>query len=224
MVHFCLKTFGYEIYERLKPKFQTIPEKSKFMEAKFKKKSSIQLKFSLAVSLLIIFIYLLIGKFVLDHEKKAFTYEAKKRILTQLRALSQTSQKLLLQPEPEFFLSPLIKRIIDENEDILDAVVVDARGKIKGHQDMMKIDTAYEEDENLVTSTDRLLLIGRITSKFSRLISCAPLANAFIGLIINRTKKIDPIIPIKRAIKVIQIILFRVLSRTSLIPSFEKPR
>lgn len=128
------------------------------MNTQFKKKTSISLKFSLAVSLLIIFIYLLIGSFVLDYEKKALTYEAKKRILTQLRFLSQSSQKLLLQPDPEFFLSPLIKRIMDEDKDILYAVVVDAKGKIKGHQDMMKIDTLYEEDKNLVTSTDRLLL------------------------------------------------------------------
>jgi len=128
------------------------------MEAKFKKKTSIQLKFSLAISLLIIFIYLLIGNFILEHEKKALTYEMKKRILTQLRALSQSSQKLLLQPDPEFFLSPLIKRIINEDKDILYVVVVDAEGKIKGHQDMMKIDTIYQEDKNLITSTERALL------------------------------------------------------------------
>jgi adenylate cyclase len=107
---------------------------------------------------LIIFIYILIGNFVLEHEKKALTYEAKKRILTQLRALSQTCQKLLLQPEPEFFLSPLIKRIIEQDEDILYAVVVDVEGKIKGHQDMMKIDTLYKEDKDLIPSPDRLLL------------------------------------------------------------------
>lgn len=128
------------------------------METKFKKKISIQLKFSLAVSLLIIFIYLLIGNFVLEHEKEALTYETKKRMLTQLRALSQTCQNLLLQPEPEFFLCPLIKRIIEQDEDILYAVVVDTKGKIKGHQDMMKIDTLYEEDENLVISPENLLL------------------------------------------------------------------
>ncbi|MFH1563599.1 MAG: adenylate/guanylate cyclase domain-containing protein [Nitrospirota bacterium] len=133
------------------------------METKFKKKTSIQLKFSLAVSLLIIAIYLLIGKFVLDYEKEALTSEAKKRIVTQLRFLAQSSQKLLLQPDPEFFLSPLITRIMNEDRDILYAVVVDAKGKIKGYPDMTKIDTIYEEaclveDKNLGMTTSRLLL------------------------------------------------------------------
>ncbi len=137
------------------------------METKFKKKTSIQLKFSLAVILLIIAIYLLIGKVVLDYEKEALTFEAKKRIITQLRFLAQSSQKLLLQPDPEFFLSPLLKRIMDEDKDILYAVVVDARGKIKGHPDMTKIDTIYKEtclveadlveDKNLAI-TSRLIL------------------------------------------------------------------
>ncbi|MDI6736702.1 MAG: adenylate/guanylate cyclase domain-containing protein [bacterium] len=141
------------------------------MEAKFKKKTSIQLKFSLAVILLIIAIYLLIGKVVLDYEKEALTSEAKKRIVTQLRFLAQGSQKLLLQPDPEFFLSPLLKRIMDEDRDILYAVVVDAKGKIKGHPDMTKIDTIYYkeaylveaylvEDKNLVI-TSRLILKGK---------------------------------------------------------------
>lgn len=133
------------------------------MEAKFKKKTSIQLKFSLAVSLLIIAIYLLIGKFVLDYEKEALTFEAKKRIITQLRFIAQSSQNLLLQPDSEFFLSPLIKRIMDEDRDILYAVVVDAKGKIKGHPDMTKIDTVYKEaclveNKNLVTTISCLLL------------------------------------------------------------------
>jgi len=128
------------------------------MNTQFKKKTSLQLKFSLAVSLLIIFIYLLICKFILDNEKKALSYEAKKRILTQLRYLAQTSQKLLLQSDPEFFLSPLVKRIMNEDKDIVYVVVVDAKGKIKGHQDMLKIDTYYEEDRDLVKSTERFLL------------------------------------------------------------------
>jgi len=128
------------------------------MNTEFKKKTNLQLKFSLAVSLLIIFIYLLIGKFVLENEKKALSYEAKKRILTQLRNLAQTSQKLLLQSEPEFFLSPLVKRMMNEDKDILYVVVVDAQGKIKGHRDMLKIDTLYEEDRDLFKSTERLLL------------------------------------------------------------------
>ncbi|MEW6617893.1 MAG: adenylate/guanylate cyclase domain-containing protein [bacterium] len=122
------------------------------MEAKFKKKTSIQLKFTLAVSLLIVGIYLLIGKGVLDYQKKALTDETQKRILTQLKLIAQSSQKLLLQPEPEFFLSPLIKRTMEEDKDILYIVVVDAKDKIKGHQDMMKIDTLYEEDKNLVSN------------------------------------------------------------------------
>lgn len=128
------------------------------MNTQFKKKTSLQLKFSLAVSLLIIFIYLLMGKFVLDNEKKALTYEANKRILSQSRFLAQSSQKLLLQPYPEFFLSPLIKRIMEEDSDILYAVVVDIEGKIRGHQDIEKIDTLYEEDKNLVSVTEQLLL------------------------------------------------------------------
>lgn len=128
------------------------------MNTQFNKKTSLQLKFSLAVSLLIIFIYLLIGNFVLDSEEKILIYEAKKRILTQSRFLAQSSQKLLLQPAPEFFLSSLIKRLMDEDRDILYAVVVDDKGKIKGHQEMSKIDTLYEEDKNLVPLIEDSLL------------------------------------------------------------------
>lgn len=128
------------------------------MKTQFNKKTGLQSKFSLAISLLIISIYLLIGSFVLDNEKKTLSYETKKRILIQSRFLAQSSQKLLLQPDPEFFLSPLIKRIMAEDKDILYAVVVDAKGKIKGHHDMRKIDTLYEEDKNLVSLTEDSLL------------------------------------------------------------------
>lgn len=113
----------------------------------FKKRITLQFKFSISVILLIVFLYAIMSKVIIIHEEQALTQEIKKRIVTQGKGLARTSQKLLLQEDPEFFLCPLIKRIADEDKDIVYAVVVDAKGKIKGTLQTHKIDTYYQESK-----------------------------------------------------------------------------
>ncbi|MDD4856572.1 MAG: SpoIIE family protein phosphatase [Candidatus Krumholzibacteria bacterium] len=81
---------------------------------------------------------------VITNEKKMLMAESLERLVLEGRNLALSSAKPLLHEDPEFELHPLVIRAQEAETDIISIVVVDRKGLIKGHRDVLLIDRSYE--------------------------------------------------------------------------------
>lgn len=115
-----------------------------------KKTFSLTLLFALSVMLLLTGVTLFSARIILDREQEFLEAEAERRILAQCRSLASLSAAPLLDEFPEFVLTPLIKDIVNENEEIAYTYVVDPNGKIRGSGDIRDVANDFEDNPALI--------------------------------------------------------------------------
>jgi serine phosphatase RsbU (regulator of sigma subunit) len=118
---------------------------------KSKTRSFISLKWIMGASVaaLLSILTLASGRIILERERGVLEEETERRLLAQCRNLASLSSSPLLDEFPEFVLHPLIKDILGENAELAYAVVIDRNGRIRGDQDLRRIDQPYEERPGL---------------------------------------------------------------------------
>jgi serine phosphatase RsbU (regulator of sigma subunit) len=73
------------------------------------------------------------------HERNILKNEIERSVILQGRNIALSGEKALLRPDPEFELFPLINKLIQENENIISAVVTDSEGIIQGSNELQDI-------------------------------------------------------------------------------------
>ncbi len=76
-------------------------------------------------------------------QQRALTEELQRTALLQARNVALSSERALLRDDPEFELCPLVRRLIDSTPLVRDVTIVDARNRIQGHVDLVRIGTPW---------------------------------------------------------------------------------
>lgn len=80
------------------------------------------------------------------HEKKILKSEIERSVVLQGRNIALSSEKALLRPDPEFELYPLIKKLIQESDNVISVIVTDSEGIIQGSIQLQDIGKPYQLD------------------------------------------------------------------------------
>jgi serine phosphatase RsbU (regulator of sigma subunit) len=99
---------------------------------------------SLAVALMTGLAFAATGWLVANHERTTLTRELTLRLLSDTRNLALAASPLLLRQDPELGLHPLILKAVAETPDLVDLVVLDPRGVILGHQQLLEVGKSAE--------------------------------------------------------------------------------
>lgn len=91
-------------------------------------------------------------------QKRILHDELSEKVILYGRNLALGYSKTLLHSDPEFELHPHITRILQNNSDVVEIVVVDSKGIIKGHSDLRKIDTSYTLGSQFIQSSSAEML------------------------------------------------------------------
>jgi serine phosphatase RsbU (regulator of sigma subunit) len=89
------------------------------------------------------------GVIVIRHEKLALTREVELRVLSQARSIAASSERTMLEPDPELTFQKLLREMMSRDPDIESIVVVDGSGEILAHPEVTKIGTRYEPPAEL---------------------------------------------------------------------------
>lgn len=103
--------------------------------------------------------------------------EAKAQLILEARNLAITSSPALLGEFPELTLAPLVKDILNDRPEILDVVIINHEGKIKGSPHTREIGKVWQRPENLST-LDRSPLLEKgekLSQSFSILMAECPI-------------------------------------------------
>jgi serine phosphatase RsbU (regulator of sigma subunit) len=84
-----------------------------------------------------------IGVIILRHEKLALTREVELRVLSQARSIAASSERTMLEPDPELTFQKLMREMMSRDPDIESIVVVDERGEILAHPEVTRIGSRY---------------------------------------------------------------------------------
>ena len=95
-----------------------------------------------------------IGFLLIRHERLALTREVELRVLSQARSIAASSERTMLEPDPELTFQKLLREMMSRDPDIESIVVVDRDDKILAHPEVIKIGTKYEPSRGLVPVTD----------------------------------------------------------------------
>jgi sigma-B regulation protein RsbU (phosphoserine phosphatase) len=78
------------------------------------------------------------------HQESIYRDELIRTVLLQGRNVALSSEKFLLRSDPEFELFPLAKRLVRQNQDVLDVTFPAASGKILGGRELARIGKPFE--------------------------------------------------------------------------------
>lgn len=95
-----------------------------------------------------------IGFLLIRHERLALTREVELRVLSQARSIAASSERTMLEPDPELTFQKLLREMMSRDPDIESIVVVNRDDKILAHPEVIKIGTKYEPSRGLVPVTD----------------------------------------------------------------------
>jgi len=87
-----------------------------------------------------------VGYALIINQKRLLTHEMQHTVALHGRNIALSSARSLLRVDPEFELYPLVTRVLEEVPQIQSVVVVDAKGAIQGHADLVMIGRTYEPD------------------------------------------------------------------------------
>ena len=105
----------------------------------------LKIQITVLVILLIAGIVAIFSWTVATNERQMMLGELQRRVLMQARNIASSSSKALLREDPEFFLHPLISRMIKTDPNITSIAVVDNVGIVRGHNDVVWTDREYRE-------------------------------------------------------------------------------
>ncbi|MEE9455536.1 MAG: SpoIIE family protein phosphatase [bacterium] len=89
------------------------------------------------------------GVIVIRHEKVALTREVELRVLAQARSIAASSERTMLEPDPELTFQKLLREMMSRDPDIESIVVVDRNGAILAHPEVTKIGSRYDPPRGL---------------------------------------------------------------------------
>ncbi len=100
-----------------------------------------RLAFQLAgtVALLAGSVFAATGWLLIRDQRASLTREFTLRMLSDTRTLAVAASSALLRQDPELELHPMVTRALDEVDDLVDLVVIDAEGRYQGHRDLARI-------------------------------------------------------------------------------------
>jgi serine phosphatase RsbU (regulator of sigma subunit) len=120
--------------------------------------SSLRTKAALVAVAFVLVLVAGIGFIIIRHEKLALTREVELRILAQARSLATSSERIMLEPDPELTFQKLLRETMARNSDILAVVVVDRRGAVLAHPEVTKIGKPYTAPPGLIPVRDEKVL------------------------------------------------------------------
>lgn len=94
------------------------------------------------------------GFIVIRHEKVALTREVELRVLAQARSIAASSERTMLEADPELTFQKLLREMMSRDPDIESIVVVDRRGGILAHPEVTKIGTRFNPPRGLAPVPD----------------------------------------------------------------------
>ncbi|UCF05482.1 MAG: SpoIIE family protein phosphatase [bacterium] len=110
---------------------------------------SLKIQITFLVILLVAGLVSVFSWTIASSEKRMIMSEVLHRVTLQARNLALSSSKPLLHTDPEFELHPLIKRVLQTEQDIISIVIVDSDGVIRGHRNVMEIEKRYNPPPGL---------------------------------------------------------------------------
>lgn len=116
--------------------------------------ASLRVKAGAAAVALVLGLVALTGSIVIRHERLALTREVELRVLSQARSIAASSERVMLEPDPELTFQKVLREMMARDPDIKSIVVVDAEGVILAHPRVTKIGTRYAPEEGLTPVVD----------------------------------------------------------------------
>lgn len=95
-----------------------------------------------------------IGLVVIRHERLALTREVELRVLSQARSIAASSERTMLEPDPELTFQKLLREMMSRDPEITSIVVVDSEGNILAHPEVTRIGTSYDPPTGLAPVQD----------------------------------------------------------------------
>ena len=111
--------------------------------------SSLRTKAAAVAIALVLTLVTATGVIVIRHEKVALTREVELRVLSQARSIAASSERTMLEPDPELTFQKLLREMMSRDPDIQSIVVVDENGDILAHPEVTKIGTRYQPPVDL---------------------------------------------------------------------------
>ena len=111
--------------------------------------SSLRTKAAVVAIAFVLALVTVTGVIVIRHEKLALTREVELRVLSQARSIAASSERTMLEPDPELTFQKLLREMMSRDPDIESIVVVDDAGMILAHPEVTKIGTRYEPPAEL---------------------------------------------------------------------------
>jgi serine phosphatase RsbU (regulator of sigma subunit) len=112
---------------------------------------------TMAAGVAVLFVVTLVGVtgfIVIRHERLALTREVELRVLSQARSIAASSERTMLEPDPELTFQKLLREMMSRDPDIESIIVVDADDVILAHPEVIKIGTPYVAPTGLVYVAD----------------------------------------------------------------------
>jgi serine phosphatase RsbU (regulator of sigma subunit) len=116
--------------------------------------SSLRTKAALVAIAFVLTLVTAIGFLLIRHERLALTREVELRVLSQARSIAASSERTMLEPDPELTFQKLLREMMSRDPDIESIVVVDRDDKVLAHPEVIKIGTKYEPSRGLVPVKD----------------------------------------------------------------------
>ncbi len=111
--------------------------------------SSLRTKAALVAVAFVLALVAAIGFIVIRHERLALTREVELRVLSQARSIAVSSERTMLEPDPELTFQKLLREMMGRDADIESIIIVDAEGKILAHPQVTNIGTVYRAPREL---------------------------------------------------------------------------
>ncbi len=111
--------------------------------------SSLRTKAAIVAVAFVVALVTVTGFIVIRHEKMALTREVELRVLAQARSIAASSERTMLEPDPELTFQKLLREMMSRDPDIESIVVVDRNGAILAHPEVTKIGSRYDPPRGL---------------------------------------------------------------------------
>lgn len=111
--------------------------------------SSLRTKAAVVSVAFILALLTVTGFIIIRHEKVALTREVELRVLAQARSIAASSERTMLEPDPELTFQKLLREMMSRDPDIESIVVVDRNGTILAHPEVTKIGSRYDPPRGL---------------------------------------------------------------------------
>ncbi len=116
--------------------------------------TSLRTKAALVAVALVLALVAITGYIVIRHERFALTREVELRVLAQARSVAASSERVMLEPDPELTFQKLLREIMSRDADIESVVIVDQNNIVLAHPQVTKIRTRYTGERGLTPVRD----------------------------------------------------------------------